>query len=106
MDEALISNTADPTLENKNIVICRTPFYLQICNAVDAPVNKGIGGCAAGCEYFPAFTATDDSLSPFAKHGRFDIHCEAGDIMSFNGTRSAATRSATIKDLNLSTTPA
>ena len=105
MDEALISNTADPTLENKNIVICRTPFYLQICNAVDAPVNKGIGGCAAGCEYFPAFTATDDSLSPFAKHGRFDIHCEAGDIMSFNGTRSAAARSAIPRDLNIATTP-
>ena len=69
--DALISAAASSSLENESIHICRTPFYLQICSNEDAPVNNGIGGCPAGCEYFPAFTASDDSLAPFTSHGVF-----------------------------------
>ena len=103
--EALISAPATSSLEQESIHICRTPFYLQICTNEDAPVDKGIGGCPAGCEYFPAFTASDDSLAQFTNHGRYDVHCEAGDIMSFNGTRSASTRGVSA-DFDLETTPA
>ena len=103
--DALISNTASSTLEEESIHICRTPFYLQICTNDEAPVNSGIGGCPLGCEYFPAFTASDDSLSSFLQHDRYYAHCEAGDIMSFNGTRSASTRGVG-DDFDLETTPA
>ena len=102
--EARISAAASSPLEEENIHICRTPFYLQICTNEDAPVNKGIGGCPSGCEYFPAFTATDDSLSAFAVHGTYNAHCGAGDILSFNGTRSAATRGV-LDDFDLEATP-
>ena len=107
MGDAQISSAVEGGLENTHVHICRTPFYLQICLNENAPVNKGVGGCAEGCEYFPAFTASDDSLSSFAHHGTFDVHCEAGDIMSFNGTRSATTRVPPLSsgDLDLETTP-
>ena len=102
--EARISAAISTSLEEENIHICRTPFYLQICTNEDAPINKGVGGCPIGCEYFPAFTATDDSLSAFANDGIYNAHCRAGDIMSFNGTRSASTRGV-LDDYDLETTP-
>ena len=95
-------------LEEASLYICRTPFYLQVCNAAAGPLT-GIGGCDQGCEYFPAFTATDASLGPFTKHGRYDAACEAGDILSFNGLRAGVddglTRDAAA-DLSLTTAPA
>ena len=95
-------------LEEAGLYICRTPFYLQVCNAAAGPLT-GIGGCDQGCEYFPAFTATDASLGPFTKHGRYDAACEAGDIMSFNGLRAGVddglTRGAAT-DLSLTTAAA
>ena len=99
--DAEISNAVEGGLENLHVHICRTPFYLQICLNENAPVNKGVGGCPAGCEYFPAFTASDDSLSTYTHHGIFDVHCEAGDIMSFNGTRSGSDRNAGSSDFIL-----
>ena len=76
-------------LEGDSVTICRTPFYLQVCNVEAAPVNGGLGGCVDGCIYKPAFTATDATLSPFTdEQGRYFAHCEAGAIMSFDGTRA------------------
>ena len=94
-------------LEEAALYICRTPFYLQVCNAATGPLT-GIGGCDAGCEYFPAFTATDDDLAPFTHHGIYDVSCDAGDIMSFDGFRTALTTEAertAAADLSLDTTP-
>ena len=79
---------ANYPLEEASLYICRTPFYLQVCNAAVGPL-EGIGGCDQGCEYFPAFTATDADLGPFTKHGIYDAACDAGDIMSFNGLRAS-----------------
>lgn len=62
---------------------------MQVCAIEAGPINGAIGGCDDGCVYFPAFTATDASLSPFTENGRYDVHCEAGDIMSFDGTIAA-----------------
>ena len=100
----MISAPASSPLETESIHICRTPFYLQICTNDEAPVDKGIGGCPRGCEYFPAFTASDESLSNFTNHGIYNVSCEAGDIMSFNGTRDASTRGVN-DDFDLDTTP-
>ena len=61
---------------------------MQVCVIEAAPINGAVGGCDDGCVYFPAFTATDASLSPYTKIGKYDVHCEAGDIMSFDGTRA------------------
>ena len=99
---------ANYPLEEASLYICRTPFYLQVCNAAAGPL-EGIGGCDQGCEYFPAFTATDADLGPFTKHGIYDAACEAGDILSFNGLRAALDtgdeRAAVMPDLSLDTTP-
>ena len=94
-------------LEEANVYICRTPFYLQICEAAAGPLG-GIGGCEQGCEYFPAFTSSDDDLAPFTHHGIYDASCEAGDIMSFDGTRTALNKEdlrMAAADLSLDTTP-
>ena len=64
---------------------------MQVCVIEAGPVNGAIGGCDSGCRYFPAFTATDASISPFTQHGIYNVHCEAGDIMSFDGTRADQT---------------
>ena len=78
-------------LEGDSLSLCRTPFYMQVCVIEAGPVNGAIGGCDEGCVFFPAFTATDASLSSFTSQGIYDAHCEAGDIMSFDGTRAAGT---------------
>ena len=75
-------------IEGDSLSICRTPFYMQVCVIEAGPVNGGLGGCDDGCVYFPAFTATDKSLSTFTESGVYNVHCEAGDIMSFDGTRA------------------
>ena len=64
---------------------------MQVCVVEAGPLNGGIGGCDDGCVYFPAFTATDADLSPFTDQGIYNAHCEAGDIMSFDGTGSLST---------------
>ena len=94
-------------LEEAALYICRTPFYLQVCNAAAGPLT-GIGGCDQGCEYFPAFTATDDDLAPFTHHGIYDVSCDAGDIMSFDGFRTALNTDElrmAATDLSLDTAP-
>ena len=74
-------------IEGDSLSLCRTPFYMQVCVIEAGPLNGAIGGCDDGCVYKPAFTATDASLFPFVdENGRYDVHCEAGDIMSFDGT--------------------
>ena len=78
-------------LEGDSLSLCRTPFYMQVCVVEAGPLNGGIGGCDDGCVYFPAFTATDADLSPFTDQGIYNAHCEAGDIMSFDGTGSLST---------------
>ena len=93
-------------LEEASLYICRTPFYLQVCNAAAGPL-EGIGGCDQGCEYFPAFTATDADLGPFTHHGIYDAACDAGDIMSFNGLRASLSDGLSrtdATDLSLATT--
>ena len=74
-------------IEGGSLAICRTPFYLQVCQAEAGPVNKGVGGCEAGCMYFPAFTRTDAELSSLTRDGIYEVPCAAGHILSFNGTR-------------------
>ena len=78
-------------LEGDSLSLCRTPFYMQICNIEAGPVNGGLGGCDDGCVYKPAFTATDASLGPFTNQGIYNAHCEAGAIMSFDGTGVGST---------------
>ena len=72
-------------LEGDSLSLCRTPFYMQVCNIEAGPVNGGLGGCDDGCVYKPAFTATDATLGPFTNQGIYNAHCEAGAIMSFDG---------------------
>ena len=76
---AVDSNTP-PGLEEKDICICRTKHYLEIC------LISHCQGCTAGCEYFPAFTSNDASLAPFSHYGNYTVPCEKGQVMTFNGT--------------------
>ena len=68
-----LSDQFDPStwgdIEGDSLSICRTPFYMQVCVIEAGPINGAVGGCDDGCVYFPAFTATDASLSLFTENG-------------------------------------
>ena len=69
-------------LFEQDVCICRTKHYLQVC------LVEYCDGCTTGCEYFPAFTSSDDSLAPYTHYGNYTVPCHRGSIMSFNGTAS------------------
>ena len=69
----------DGILEN-DVCIGRTPHYLTICK--DGFCNQ----CSKGCEYFPAYTSTDESLSnSLNDRGAYDVDCSAGSTFTFYG---------------------
>jgi hypothetical protein len=80
-------------LLESDLCICRTPHYLQVCLA------DHCNGCEVGCEYFPAFTSSDDSLYPFSHYGNYTVPCDKGDVFTFNGTASRDSSIPKIKNL-------
>lgn len=84
---------AAATLTESDVCICRTPHYLQVC------LTNFCNGCSVGCEYFPAFTSSDDSLYPFSHYGNYTVPCNKGDVFTFNGTASRDSAIPKIKNL-------
>lgn len=82
--------------------VCRTPHYLAICEEKSANAHRPLqASCTSGCEYWPDFTSTDDSLAPFVdSSGQYTVPCDAGNVLSFNGTASDADDGIKVKSLS------
>ena len=82
-DDCPWNTEVSPTLFEIPVCVGRTPHYMAICK------KDHWVGCTRGCEYFPAYTASDHSLRhQLDDDGIYDVPCPKGygNYFTFNGT--------------------